>query len=70
MTDRRDVVAVVVSVTVTRHPTGDFLARVDFDGERGRMGCRATSMIGAYIGAAAVAADRLRAAPAGSAMAA
>jgi hypothetical protein len=67
---RDDPVVVVVTVTVTRHPTGDFLARVDFDGERGRIGCRATSMVAAYVGAATVAADRLRAVPAGSELAA
>jgi hypothetical protein len=61
-----DAAVIVVTVRVTRHATGDFLARVDFDGEHGRIGCRATSMIGAYVGAATVAADALRAALAGS----
>ena len=51
---------VVVSIAVARRGERDYLARVDLDGVRGRIGCRAMSPIASFRGAAEIAAEVLR----------
>jgi hypothetical protein len=50
-----------IAIVIMRRGDQDYLARVDVDGVRGRIGCRATSASAAFIGATDIAAEVVRA---------